>query len=45
MARVAQRLGKRDLALHVLKGFAARFPDHPDGGAVLRLEAELSARP
>jgi hypothetical protein len=45
MARLAHTLGKRDLALHMLKGFAARFPNHPDSGAVLRLEAELSAQP
>lgn len=45
LARLAHTLGKGKLASHVLKGFAARFPDHPDGGAVLRLEAELAERP
>lgn len=45
IARLALTLGKTELASHVLKGFAGRFPDHPDGGAVLRLEAEVSQRP
>ncbi|MGQ0657244.1 MAG: hypothetical protein ACT4NU_03980 [Chromatiales bacterium] len=29
------------LALHVLKDFEQRFPDHPDAGAVARLRTEL----
>lgn len=44
IARLAHAMGKDQLASHVLRGFAARFPDHPDRGAVARLAAELSER-
>ena len=43
LARVAQTTHKPAIAMHILKGFELRFPNHPDCGAVARLRSELAS--
>jgi hypothetical protein len=43
LARCAETLHMEMIAVHILRNFESRFPDHPDCGAVRHLRERLSA--